>query len=257
MVAKTITALIPTYNSAGTIRECLDSVKWVDKVFIVDSYSTDNTLDICREYTDWIVQHEYINSATQKNWAMDQIQTEWVLQIDSDETLDSSLALEIQAAIANADPVTDGYRIRLKNLVWGKWIQSCGYYPSWQIRVFKAHKGRWSKREVHAHVVGLENVQPLNNHIIHQDITNLASELRQFSNQVIDWEAKELQKQYKRWRWIDVTLRPAAIFLLIYFGRSGYRDGFRGLYLSVYRAFYSFMTYARLYEIEIESGLRT
>src|SRR6266851_4304626 len=90
-----ITALVPTYNCEKTIRACLESVKWVDKIFVVDSFSTDRTLEICREYTDWIVQHEYINSATQKNWAMVHIQSEWTLQIDSDERFEPGLKEEI------------------------------------------------------------------------------------------------------------------------------------------------------------------
>ncbi len=70
------------------------------------------------------------------------------------------------------------------------------------------------------------------------------------------WESNELIKSDRHWRWLDVTLRPAAIFLLLYIYRGGFRDGFRGFFLSVYRAFYSFMTYARLYESEVQRGLR-
>ena len=65
-----LTVLVPTYNEEDSIRECLESVKWADEIFVVDSFSTDRTLDICREYTDRIVQHEYVNSAAQKNWAI-------------------------------------------------------------------------------------------------------------------------------------------------------------------------------------------
>src|ERR1043165_5825483 len=104
-----ITALVPTYNCEGTIRECLESVKWADKIFVVDSFSNDRTLEICREYTSWIVQHEYVNSATQKNWAMDQITTEWTLQIDSDERLEPGLKEEILKSLS-ASEQPDGYR---------------------------------------------------------------------------------------------------------------------------------------------------
>jgi len=257
-----ITALIPTYNCERTIRDCLESVKWVDRIFVVDSFSTDQTLDICREYTDWIVQHEYVNSATQKNWAMPQVQTEWVLQIDSDEIVEPALADEIKQVLNQPDPPTpsgvpvDGYRMPRKNLIWGRWVRSCGTYPDWQLRLFNAKQGRWTDREVHAHVIWLSNIKTLENHLIHYDCTDVSVELMQFARQVVVWESNELVKKGRRWRWIDVTLRPVAIFLLLYLRRGGYRDGFRGFYLSVYRAFYSFMTYARLYESEVERGLR-
>lgn len=245
-----ITALVPTFNCEQTVRECLESVKWADRIFVVDSFSQDATLDICREYTDWIVQHEYVNSATQKNWALDQIESEWVLQVDSDEVFEPALSLELQQSLRSVEQETDAFRMRRKNLVWGKWVRSCGYYPDWQYRVFRAHKGRWSKREVHAQVIGLENIVSLENHIIHNDFTDLSAELTQFASQVVNWEASELQKRNKHWRWIDVTMRPAAIFLVLYLRHGGYRDGFRGFFLSAYRAFYSFMTYTRLYELE-------
>ena len=247
-----ITALVPTFNCEDTIRECLESIKWVDRIFIVDSFSTDSTLDICRDYTDWIVQHEYVNSATQKNWAMEQIEDEWVLQIDSDEYFDPELAREIQEKLANVDDHVDGFRQRRKNLIWGKWIASCKYYPDWQTRVFRAKKGRWTKREVHARVTGLDHLVDLEHHIMHYDITDLSGEIRQFANQVVTWEANELVKRGKRWSWIDVTLRPVAIFFLLYIRHGGFKDGFRGFYLSVYRAFYSFMTYTRLYEMNVQ-----
>ncbi|MHB8626235.1 MAG: glycosyltransferase family 2 protein [Aggregatilineales bacterium] len=250
-----ITALIPTFNCESTIRDTLESVKWVDRIFVVDSFSTDKTLEICREYTDWIVQHEYVNSATQKNWAMDQIETEWTLQIDSDESLEPGLRDEIIQKLARPQQ-PDGYQVRVKCLIWRRWVSSCGLYPSTQIRLFKTKLGRWSKREVHARLQGVNSVELLQHDFLHRDLESLSAELQQFSRQVVVWESNELIKKGKRWRWIDVTLRPTAIFFVYYFRRSGYRDGFRGFYLSVYHAFYSFMTYARLFESEVYRGLR-
>ena len=244
-----ITIFIPTYNCEKTIRDCLESAKWADRIFVVDSFSTDRTLDICREYTDWIVQHEYIHSASQKNWGMEQINTEWTLQLDSDEEIEPALREEIISALTQAD-LPDGFRIRIKNYVWGVWTKCCGLYPCAQVRLFRTQKGRWSDRQVHARLQGLEPVHELKNHIIHQDMTDLSTELQQFSRQVVVWESNELVKQGRHWRWRDVTIRPAIIFFIYYILKKGFREGFRGLYLSAYRAFYSFMTYARLYEIE-------
>ncbi len=251
-----ITALIPTYNCEETIRKCLESVKWCDRIFVVDSFSTDGTLNICREYTDWIVQHEYVNSAKQKNWSMDQIETEWTLQLDSDEELEPETIAEIQTKLARPD-LPDAYRFRIKNLVWGKWTKCCGLYPSSQIRLFRSALGRWTTREVHARLEGFATIEDLDNHILHNDLMDISAELQQFSRQVVVWESNELVKKGRRWRWVDVTLRPAAIFALLYFRDGGWREGFRGFYLSVYRAFYSFMTYARLYELEVYRGVRS
>jgi glycosyltransferase involved in cell wall biosynthesis len=250
-----ITALVPTYNCEKTIRACLESVKWVDKIFVVDSFSTDQTLEISGEYTDWIAQHEYINSAAQKNWAMEQIETDWTLQIDSDERLEPGLKEEIIEHLSKPDQ-PDGYRTRIKNQVWGKWVKGCAMYPDFRVRLFKSAKGRWSDRQVHAHVEGLESVVDLQHHCIHEDLTDISSELQQFARQVLLWESKQYDKEGRRWHWWNVTLRPLALFLIYYFRHGGFREGFRGLYLSAYHAFYSFMVYARLYEMEVERGLR-
>lgn len=251
----TITALVPTYNCEGTIRECLESLSWVDEILIVDSFSTDTTVEICRSYTGNILTHVYLNSAKQKNWALDHIETEWVLQVDSDERLEPALQGEILDALS-LDAQTQGYRMRRKNLVWERWCTSNRLYPDWQLRLFRREKGRWEDRAVHARVTGIQNIRDLDGHIIHRDMESVEVELTQFSTRFMNWEVQELLKRGKRWRWIDVTLRPLAIFLLYYFRYGGFREGFRGLYLSVFRGFYSFMSYARLYEDEIQRGLR-
>src|SRR5579885_3327496 len=102
-----ISALLPTFNSAKTVRRTLESIKWVDEILVVDSYSSDETLDICREYGARIIQHEYINSSKQKNWALPQCQNECVLEIDSDEVLSEGLIEEIKQAVATASDDID------------------------------------------------------------------------------------------------------------------------------------------------------
>src|SRR3989338_9752750 len=97
-----ITVLVPTYNEEKNIRDCLESVKWADEIFIVDSFSSDRTLEIAKEYTDRIIQHEYINSAAQKNWAIPQARYEWVLIVDSDERVTKELREEIEKVLSDS-----------------------------------------------------------------------------------------------------------------------------------------------------------
>src|SRR6266478_5170400 len=96
-----ISVLLPTFNNAQIIRSALESIRWADEILVVDSFSTDSTLDICREYGARILQHEYVQSAKQKNWAIPQCGNEWVLQIDTDEVLEPGLREEIEAVIKN------------------------------------------------------------------------------------------------------------------------------------------------------------
>src|SRR5258708_36958369 len=103
-MAEKLSVLLPTYNNAAIVRATLESVKWADEILVVDSFSTDATLDICREYGARIIQHEYINSAKQKNWAAPQCTHEWVLQIDTDEVLEPGLQEEVAGASAGPKP---------------------------------------------------------------------------------------------------------------------------------------------------------
>jgi glycosyltransferase involved in cell wall biosynthesis len=81
-LSDSLTVIVPTFNEEDNIHDCLESVKWADDIFVVDSFSTDRTLEIARGYTKHIVQHEYVNSATQKNWAIPQAKSDWLMVVD-------------------------------------------------------------------------------------------------------------------------------------------------------------------------------
>src|ERR1035438_9479279 len=129
-----LSVLLPTFNEAPKIRRCLDSVKWADEILVVDSFSDDATLEIAREYGARIIQHEYINSANQKNWAIPQCRCEWVLQIDADEILEPLLIDEIREILAHPTACVDGYRMPFKHHVIGQWMKSMGLYPEYHLR---------------------------------------------------------------------------------------------------------------------------
>ena len=83
-MAEKVTALVPTFNEESNIEACLESIRWADEILVVDSFSTDKTVDIARRYTDHVLEHEYVNSATQKNWTIPQVEHPWVLVVDAD-----------------------------------------------------------------------------------------------------------------------------------------------------------------------------
>src|SRR2546423_14815470 len=105
-----VPVLIPCYNSADVIGDCLESVFWADEIFVCDSFSTDATLEIARRYTNRIVQHAYVTSARQKNWAIPQLRHEWVLVVDTDERVSPALRRGSEAALG-VYASSDGFRI--------------------------------------------------------------------------------------------------------------------------------------------------
>jgi glycosyltransferase involved in cell wall biosynthesis len=248
-----ISILLPTFNNAATVRETLESVKWADEILVVDSFSTDLTPGICAEYGARVIQHEYINSAKQKNWAVPQCKNEWVLQIDTDEILEPGLREEIEENLAAASSQVHAFRLPRKNHMLGRWIRRAGIYPDYQTRLFRRDAGRWNEREVHAHVRVSGEVETLQHHIMHFGMPNISKQLHNL-DRYTRYEADELRKQGTHFRWTGLTLRPWAIFLQRYVWQRGFLEGWRGLVLCGYLAIYDFLTQAKLWELQ-ELGL--
>jgi glycosyltransferase involved in cell wall biosynthesis len=249
MTRPPISVLLPTFNCAATVRATLESVKWADEILVVDSFSTDATLDICREYGARIIQHEYINSAKQKNWAISQCAHEWVLQIDSDEYLTPELRDEIGHVVAAAPTEVHAFKMPRQNYMLGRWVRHGGNYPDHQTRLIRRDLARWQDREVHAHIQVPGRVEVLKHDLIHTDVVHLFKPLRTL-DRYTRYEVDELSKRGKRFRWHHLVVRPAGVFLYRYFWRGGFRDGWRGFILAGYWAAYVFFVRAKLWEIQ-------
>ena len=241
--------LLPTYNCATTVRATLEAVKWAGEILVVDSYSTDATLDICREFGARIVQHEYINSAKQKNWAETQCRHEWVLQIDADEVLEVGLQDEIEQAIATVPQDVHLFRIPRKNHMLGQWIRYGGNFPDYQTRLFRRGKARWNEREVHAHMEVNGDVRTLRHCLLHNNMPHISKELRNL-DRYTRYEADEMWKQQRHFRWHHLVVRPWLIFFHRYLWLQGFRDGWRGFFYSVYIAIYVFLYWSKVWEME-------
>ena len=248
-----ITVLLPTYNCANVVRRTLETVTWADEILVVDSYSMDDTLDMCREYGARILQHEYINSAKQKNWAVPQCKYEWVFQIDSDEMLESGAQEEILEAISTAPTEVDAFRIARKNHVLGYWMRFGGIYPDWEIRLFRRDKGRWFDREVHSNVRVPGKLGTLKSHILHYGMPNISKQLCNL-DRYTRYEADEFRKHSRKFHVFYLLLRPWVVFVYRYFWKQGFRDGMRGFIVCAYLAIYSFFSWAKLWEMK-ELGL--
>jgi glycosyltransferase involved in cell wall biosynthesis len=248
-----ISILLPTFNSAATVRDTLESIKWAEEILVVDSFSTDDTLTICKEYGARIIQHEYVNSAKQKNWAVAQCSYEWVFQIDTDEVLEDGCREEIERVVDSAAADVHAFRLPRKNHVLGRWIRHAGIYPDYQVRLFRRDEGRWVEREVHAHVQVTGDIGTLQHHIMHFGMPNISKQLRNL-DRYTRYEADELRKQGKQFRWAGVTVRPWLVFLRHYLWDRGFLAGWRGFILCGYFAVYDFLTQAKLWELQ-ELGL--
>ncbi len=250
-----LTVIVPTFNEEENLQECLESVSWADEIMVVDSGSTDATLEIARRFTDRILVHEYINSANQKNWAIPQATHPWVMIVDSDERVTPQLKREIEETLEA--PQHQGYSIGRFNHFLGHPLRHGGWSPreDRNIRLFMRDKGRYEDKEVHADVLVEGTVGHLKNPLIHYSYRTLDQYFRKMERYT-RWAAMDIAKSKRRVRWHHVTLRPLGDFLRLYFMKLGFLDGFPGLIIALLSAYYVMVKYSRAWELE-KKGLDT
>lgn len=244
-----LSVLLPVYNEQDQIVDCLETVKWADEILLVDSFSSDSTIEIASAYNVRVVQHEYINSARQKNWAIPQCSYPWVLQLDADERLEPALQLEIQQILSSPPEGVDGFIIPFKHYILGEWVRVMGLYPEYHLRLFKRDTGRFQDREVDAHVVVSGHVETLCNHIHHYGVESISQRLRSL-DRYTRYEADERIKQNRPFSVVQMIARTIGVFLHTYIGQRGFSAGMRGMILSFLKADFVFWTYAKMWEIK-------
>lgn len=249
-----ITAIVQVGNMAGTVRECLDSLRWVDDLFVADDFSSDGTADICREeYGARVASHKRQNAAAQKNWAIPQARHEWVLVVDADEKVTPELARRVRE-IVQSDPPYDYYRIQRWNWYFGRIIRHCGWDNDRPIRLFR-RTARYEEKHVHADVI-VENPRRLGlirEAMIHTPYRSFEHYLTTF-NQYSTWGAEDLHRRGVKptvWRTLS---RPAWRFVRQYIVQRGFLDGRQGLHLCLWSAASAYAKYAKLWELDSRSS---
>ncbi len=248
-MAEKLTVLVPTFNEEEMLRACLESVKWADELFVVDSFSTDRTLEIAAEFGARTIQHEYVNSATQKNWAIPQAKNEWILVIDSDERATPALIEEVKALMA-AGPDADAYRIPRRSFFFGREIRHCGWESDKVTRLFR-RDARYLDREVHADIdVSGMKLGEVSGIFEHHTVRSFDQYFEKFGRYTT-WAANDLRKRGRRAGLLSLTARPAARFFKMYILRLGFLDGLHGLVLCWLATMSVFMKYARLWSMQL------
>jgi len=245
-----LSAVVPAFNEEKNVAECLDSVSWADEVIVVDSFSTDSTAEICRSRGVKLVQHEYLNSAAQKNWILPQTRHRWVLIVDADERVTPALREEM-IGLLSAGPDCDGYWIRRRNRFMGKEIRFCGWQRDKVLRFFDRDKGRYEEKHVHAEVQLNGRVGFLRSRLVHDSYRDFSSYLRKL-DKYTDWGARDLLGKGRRAGFFNLVVRPPARFFRMYVLQLGLLDGVRGLIICALGATSVFLKYAKLWRLSAE-----
>jgi len=243
-----LSVIILTHNNSSLILDCLSSVKSADEIIIVDDNSTDETLKLAKPFQPTIIQHKLTSFSSQRNLALKQVKSDWVLFLDSDEQVSPELAREITSKIAASN--YSAYRMKRLNYFFGRAIKHGGYWPDWQTRLFKVKDFNKFTGAVHETPHFSGSLSDLENHLTHFSHRNLAEGLEKS----LIWTKKEAEEFIKAghppitwWRIIKVMVWE---FCFRYFKKLGLLDGYVGFIESLIQAINRFFVYQQVWELQ-------
>ena len=247
-----LSVIIITLNEGTNIRACLESVAWADEIIVVDAQSDDETEAICREFTDKVFVRSWPGYAAQKEFALQQSTSSWVLNIDADERVHPELAEEIQQ-ILNDETANDGYLIPRRSFFLSKWIRHCGWYPGYQLRLFRKAKTKVSQVHVHEGFLVDGSIGKLRGDIDHYSHPSLFQSLAKL-DKYSSLEALDRFASRKRIRWYDFFLHPLSNFLLKYVRQKGFLEGMHGFLLSWISALLKMVLYMKMWRLQKQAA---
>lgn len=243
-----ISACVITFNEERKIERCLKSLTWCDEIVILDSFSTDRTLEICRRYTDRIFQHEWMGYVGQRNLVREMAQYSWVIFLDADEEVSPALRDEILRELTSGASRYIGYEFPRLVYYIGRWIRHGEWYPDVKLRLFKKEYGRTEGQEPHDKVAVAGPVKRLRSPIWHYTYDSIKDHMDTI-NRFSTITAQQQFVAARRLRWSDLLLRPGFRFLRGYIARRGFLDGAHGLVIAVLNSYGVFVKYAKLWEL--------
>lgn len=272
-----VSVLVPIRNEAANLARCLACVRWADEVFVVDSQSTDGSIEIAEREGARVAQFVFNGTwPKKKNWALENLpfRNEWVFILDADEVLPPEAEGEFALAIRDAGE-TAGYWINRRFMFLGRWLRHA-YYPNWNLRLFRHALGRYEKlteaatnsgdNEVHEHVVVQGPTGRLRAEMDHYAFPSVEVFIEKH-NRYSNWEARVATDRHlaassgkiqrgtvdrrRRLKLLSHRLpcRPLLRFLYVYVWQKGFLDGWEGYYFARLHATYEFLSVAKTYEL--------
>jgi glycosyltransferase involved in cell wall biosynthesis len=243
-----LSVLIHTLNEEDQIEDCLRSVEWADEIYLVDSHSTDSTLDIARRKFPGvrIEQRTSLGSAAQKNYAMDRAAHDWILVVDADERVTPELRQEILDTLEKS-PKRWAYSIGRRNFILEKEVRFSGLQRDRVIRLFHRGHARYPNKRVHADLLVDGETGDLRHKDLHYYVRSLDHMIEKMTRYGV-WAAAQLYLDGKRAGVWTLSVHTSARFVRDYFLNLGFLDGTRGLIAVGLHTYYTFWKYAKLWE---------
>ncbi|MCG8575964.1 MAG: glycosyltransferase family 2 protein [Flavobacteriales bacterium] len=249
-MAEKLSAVIITFNEEKNIARCLDSLEGVvDEIVVVDSFSKDNTKQICLDRGARFIENPFEGHIEQKNFAMMRAENDYVLSLDADEALSENLKKSILEAKKNLNH--DAYTFNRLTNYCGQWIKHCGWYPDRKLRIWNKTKGKWGGENPHDMVL-MENgtsSQYLKGDLLHYSYYTINDHSRQIEL-FTDISSKAAFAKGKRTNKLAIVFKPAFKFFRDYIFKLGILDGYYGFVISVNSAHAKFLKYHKIYELK-------
>lgn len=246
-----ISAFIVCCNEERQIRRCLESVAWCDEIIVVDSGSTDKTLEICREFTDKITHKKWEGYVKQKRFALEQCTKDWVLNVDADEEVSRELKEEIEEILVKdafeAPSKVNGYFLNRVVFFLERWWRKGGWHPEYRLRLCRRAVTTWGGEDPHEKASVTGSTARCKSELHHYSFTDLADYVRRM-NTLSSNATSTLLKRGVTPSLVAILLRPLARFFKFYISRRGYREGVAGLVVAVVEGMSVFLKYAKVWE---------
>ena len=242
-----LSGVIITFNEERNIRRCLQSLEGVcDEILVLDSFSTDQTEAICKEFGARFEQHPFEGHIQQKNEALKRAQHGWVLSLDADEALSPKLKASI-LDIKNSSPVKGGYTMNRLTNYCGKWIHHSGWYPDTKLRLVSKENAQWGGTNPHDKLIPDAQLplQHLRGDLLHYSYYTKEDHFKQIAY-FSEIAAKELFAKKIKSNLLKIGIKTAAQFIKSYIIKLGFLDGTAGWHIAVRSAYGTNQKYARL-----------
>lgn len=235
-----------THNEEENLPRCFKSLDWVEEIIVIDDESGDKTVEVAKNFGAHVFIRKLDDFATQRDFALSKVVTEWVFLVDADEVVTKELKKEIEEAVKKKE--YNGFYFPRKNIIFGKWIRHSGWYPDWQLHLFRAKKGTYHQ-PIHEQVKVEGRTGRLKNNLLHYNYESISQYLRKI-DRYTDIEALSLFNRGYRFSLPDLFGKPTDEFLRRFFAEEGHRDGLHGLALAFLQAISCIVTLLKVWEKE-------
>jgi glycosyltransferase involved in cell wall biosynthesis len=247
-----ISATIITFNEEANIRDACQSLAWADEIVVVDSGSTDKTREIAEGHGARVIVRDWPGFAAQKQFAAEQARHDWVFSLDADERLSDELKSSISELCEDNANLAEGYRVASRSYYQGRWIKGGGWYPDWQLRLYRKSRGRWEPRHIHESVKmdSGSRVDRLAGDILHYSVRDSAHHHRMIGERYAPLAAQQMFEEGRQTSALRIATAAPAAFLGSFILKGGFRDGLAGISIASFAAHHAFLKHLMLWEMQ-------